>query len=50
MNEKKFEIMIQTELLSLNMLVRKHSKDSELASYLLGMTEKMIKDLEKGDK
>lgn len=41
------ESLIQTEIIGLNMLAKKHSKESELASYVLGMTDKMMKDLEK---
>lgn len=46
MADKKFETMIKTELQALNMLAKKHSKESALAGYVLGMTNKMIKDIE----
>lgn len=44
------DIQIETEIQSLNMLARKYSKESEIASYVYGMTEKMIKDIDRQKK
>ena len=45
MADKKFETMIKTELQALNMLAKKHSNESELASYVFVMTGKMMNDI-----
>ena len=39
------DIQIETEIQSLNMLARKHSKESEIASYVLGITTQMLNEV-----
>lgn len=41
------EIQMRTEIIALKLLARTHSRESEIASYIFGMTDKMIKDIEK---
>ena len=49
-NTKIIDIQITTDLHSLQMLSRKHSKESQVASYVYGMTKAMLKDIEKIEK
>lgn len=49
-NSKIIDIQITTDLHSLQMLSKKHSKESQVASYVYGMTKAMFKDLENFEK
>ena len=49
-NTKIIGIQITTDLHSLQMLSKKYSKESQVASYVYGMTKAMFKDLENFEK
>lgn len=46
-NKKMIDIDIMTELYSLRMLTKKYSKESELASYVYGSLNLLMKEIEK---